>query len=137
MWRRHGRASTMTAEALFAWIEGVQALVATVGLTVALLEWRSVMRLRLVADTEGQRILAAQAAFVETLRALVHVVILGTAAIALALPTPPEYMPHWISQALVARKIGFLLVALIATAGTVSSRRARRAFARAREAQEA
>lgn len=124
---------TMTAEAWFAWLEGAQAFVAVVGLVVAMLEWRSVMRLRLVAVTEGQRILAQHAAFVEGLRAAVHVVILGTAAIALMLPQPPEYMPHWISQALVARKVGFLIVALIATAGTVSSRRARKAFARTRE----
>jgi len=123
----------MTAETLFLWIESAQAGLAVIGLSVAMLEWRSVMRLRSIAATEGQLILARQAAFVEVLRAVVHAVILGTAGIALVLPQPPEYMPHWISQALLVRKLGFLLVALIACAGTVSSRRARLAFARARE----
>ena len=120
----------MTAEAWFLPLELAQALVACMGLWVACLEWRSIARLQGAWETEGQRILARHALFVEVLRCSVHVAILGTAAIALALPPPPEVMPHWIAQALVIRKVGFLWVAVIALAGTVSSRHARRAFAR-------
>lgn len=121
----------MTAEALFLWLELAQATIASIGLTVALLEWRAVWRLGQAWQTPGQRVLAKHAIFIECLRASVHLVILATAGIALWLPQPPEYMPHWITQALVLRKAGFLWVAVIACAGTVSSRTARRAFARA------
>ena len=120
----------MNAEAWFVVLEVEQALVAMAGFTVACLEWRSIWRLQDAWETEGQRILARHALFVELLRCSVHVAILGTAGISLSLPAPPEEMPHWIAQALVVRKVGFLWIALIATAGTVSSRNARKAFAR-------
>ena len=121
----------MHAEGWFSGLELAQIAVASVGLTVAGLEWQSVMRLRTAGETPGQRILARHAVFIEVLRLSVHVVILGTAAISVALPNPPPTMPAWIVDMLVLRKAGFLWVAIIACLGTVSARRARHAFQRA------
>jgi len=105
------------------WIELLQMAVASVGLVVALSEWGAIRDLRRVGTTEAQRALARHAAFVEVLRLSVHVVILASAGVSLALPEPPTAtMPGWIIEALWWRKLGLLWVAVIATAGTVSSR---------------
>jgi hypothetical protein len=112
----------MSAAGFYIWLEVAQASVALVGLVTAALEWSSVMALRGVGQTEAQRTLAKQAAFIEVLRAVVHVVILSTASISLVLPSPPETMPGWMVEAVAWRKVGLLLVAMIATAGTLSAR---------------
>ena len=112
----------MSAAGFYIWLEVAQASVALVGLVTAALEWSSVMALRGVGQTEAQRTLAKQAAFIEVLRAVVHVVILSTASISLVLPSPPEAMPGWMVEAVLWRKVGLLLVAMIATAGTLSAR---------------
>jgi hypothetical protein len=105
-------------------VEVAQVLVALVGLTTAVLEWSAVMALRQAHRTAAQRLLANQAMRIEVLRAAVHVVILLTASLSVILPSPPVdgTMPHWIGDVLIWRKVGLLLVAVIATAGTVSSR---------------
>jgi hypothetical protein len=103
-------------------LEAGQVVVALVGLTTAVLEWSAVVALRGVGRTEAQRLLARHALWIECLRATVHVVILLTASLSLLLPMPPDLMPHWIVDVLVLRKFGVLVVALIATAGTVSAR---------------
>jgi hypothetical protein len=124
----------------YLWLELAQLGVAGVGLVVAVLEWSSVMALWGVGQTAAQRTLARQAAFVEVLRAVVHVVILSTAVISLILPSPPETMPHWMVELVAWRKGGLLLVALIATAGTLSARITRLRVAaqlRGQAAQEA
>lgn len=112
----------MNPAGAYLWLEVSQAMVAGVGLITAVLEWSAVMAYRHVGATAAQRTLAKHAAFVECLRAAVHVVILATAVIALVLPTPPETMPHWIVEGVMWRKVGLLLVAMIATAGTLSAR---------------
>jgi hypothetical protein len=99
-----------------------QAVVAGVGLVTAVLEWSSVMALRGVGRTDAQRTLARHAALIECLRGAVHIVILSTAGVSLVLPAPPAEMPHWMVEAVAWRKVGLLLVALIATAGTLSAR---------------
>lgn len=112
----------MSAAGVYLWLEVGQAMVAGVGLVTAVLEWSSVMALRGVGQTPAQRTLAKQAAFIECLRATVHVVILATAALSLVLPAPPENMPGWMVELVAWRKGGLLLVAMIATAGTLSAR---------------
>lgn len=112
----------MSASGVYLWLEVGQAMVAGVGLVTAVLEWSSVMALRGVGQTPAQRTLARQAAFIECLRATVHVVILATAALSLVLPAPPENMPGWMVELVAWRKGGLLLVAMIATAGTLSAR---------------
>jgi hypothetical protein len=106
----------------YLWLELGQSVIAGVGLVVAVLEWSSVMALRGVGQTPAQRTLAKQAAFIECLRAVVHVVILVTAGMSLMLPAPPDNMPGWMVELVAWRKGGLLLVALIATAGTLSAR---------------
>ena len=114
----------------YSWLELLQMAIASVGLAVALSEWGAIRDLRRVGTTEAQRVLARHAAFIEVLRLSVHVVILVSAAVSLALPEPPsEAMPGWIITAVWWRKVGFVWVALIATLGTVSSRVTRRRVA--------
>ena len=118
----------MTSEAWFPWIESLQILMATIGLVTACVEWRSITRLHLVWHTPGQLILARQALITEVLRLSVHIVIIITALISLYLPSPPVYMPHWITQYLLLRKLGCLWIAIIAMLGTVSARVSRVKF---------
>ena len=112
----------MSAAHWYVWLELGQSVVAGLGLVTAVLEWSSVMALRGVGQTPAQRTLARQAAFIECLRASVHVVILVTAGMSLVLPAPPENMPGWMVELVAWRKVGLLLVAMIATAGTLSAR---------------
>jgi len=112
----------MSAAHWYLWLELGQSVVAGLGLVTAVLEWSSVMALRGVGQTPAQRTLARQAAFIECLRAVVHVVILVTAGMSLVLPAPPDNMPGWMVELVAGRKGGLLLVAMIATAGTLSAR---------------
>jgi len=124
----------VSAAQWFVVLETAQMVVAVVGLTAALSEWRTILRYRHIGRTEAQRILARHALFIELLRCSVHLMILATAGLSLWLPAPPaDQMPAWITELLVLRKAGFLWVAVIATLGSVSSRRTRLRVAKALE----
>ena len=112
------------------WMEVAQLAFAFTGLCVALSEWSAVRDLGRVGKTPAQKVLARHAARIELMRMSVHVAILLSAFVSLALPEPPrDVMPHWIVEAVGWRKIGFVWVAFIATAGTVSARVTRRRVA--------
>jgi hypothetical protein len=112
------------------WMEVAQLVFAFTGLCVALSEWSAMRDLGRVGKTPAQKVLARHAARIELMRMSVHVAILLSAFVSLALPEPPrDVMPGWMITAVGWRKIGFVWVAFIATAGTVSSRVTRRRVA--------
>lgn len=123
----------MTASDWYTALEVAQAVASSIGLVVALGEWRSVWGLNTAWLTPSQRILARHAMLIEALRCSVHLAILTTAGLSLWLPAPPAYaMPTWITQALVARKGAVLWIAVVCCVGTLSARRARLRAAAAR-----
>lgn len=127
----------MTYVEVFAIVEAMQLGIATLGAVGSFAEWTAIYRLRHSHHSPAQRTIARHAIFIEILRCSVHCVIILTAGISFWLPQPPEYMPHWISEALVYRKLGLLWISVIATAGTWSSRIMRRKLARQLREQEA
>ena len=115
----------MTPAAWHVWVEAAQAAVALVGLATAALEWRAIAALGQVGHTLREKYWARHLMFIEILRCVVHGVVLVTASLSLWMPTVPATMGDDLAWQLLLRKLGVLVIATIACAGTVSSRRAR------------
>jgi hypothetical protein len=106
-------------------IEVAQVVVALLGLAGTIMEADATRRLALIPGSKVELLLARQGVVSELLRFVAQLVILLTALISLWLPEPPAYMPDWVMEPLFWRKVGLLLVAVVISAGTWTSRRTR------------